>query len=149
MPDVNIKITREGATAKQKSASSRVTDGIVKVLNKDPNEFCKVSMKLPWKIWALAACCRRIPQGESRQGQQERLVSRRSVELQRCVDQPVDGDGELRGGLVGAVQGSEGSRVGAGVTAGRDADGEIDDVVITNSASTSAPIAGAARPAIR
>ncbi len=54
MPYVNIKITREGATAKQKARIIKgVTDVIVKVLNKDPNGTFVVIDEVALEDWGV------------------------------------------------------------------------------------------------
>jgi 4-oxalocrotonate tautomerase len=54
MPYVNIKITREGATAKQKAEIIKgVTDVLVSVLNKDPNGTFVVIDEVELDNWGV------------------------------------------------------------------------------------------------
>lgn len=54
MPYVNIKITKEGATAKQKADIIKgVTDVIVGVLNKDPNGTFVVIDEVALEDWGV------------------------------------------------------------------------------------------------
>ena len=54
MPYVNIKITREGATAKQKARIIKgVTDILVKVLDKDPNGTFVVIDEVDLDNWGV------------------------------------------------------------------------------------------------
>jgi 4-oxalocrotonate tautomerase len=55
MPYVNIKITREGATAEQKAALIRgVTDLLVTVLNKNPATTVVVIDEVEMDNWGIA-----------------------------------------------------------------------------------------------
>jgi 4-oxalocrotonate tautomerase len=54
MPYVNIKITREGATAEQKAEIIKgVTDVLVSVLNKDPNGTFVVIDEVELDNWGV------------------------------------------------------------------------------------------------
>ncbi|MFZ5449117.1 MAG: tautomerase family protein [Thermodesulfobacteriota bacterium] len=54
MPYVNIKITKEGATAEQKAALIRgVTDLLVKVLNKNPQTTVVVIDEVDTDNWGI------------------------------------------------------------------------------------------------
>ncbi|MEO7640997.1 MAG: 4-oxalocrotonate tautomerase family protein [Ramlibacter sp.] len=54
MPYVNIKITREGATAEQKAQLIQgVTDLLVKVLNKNPNTTVVVIDEVEMDNWGI------------------------------------------------------------------------------------------------
>jgi 4-oxalocrotonate tautomerase len=54
MPYVNIKITKEGATAKQKAEIIKgVTDVLVSVLNKDPNATFVVIDEVELDNWGV------------------------------------------------------------------------------------------------
>ncbi len=54
MPYVNIKITREGATAKQKAELIHgVTDLLVKVLNKNPSTTVVVIDEVEMDNWGI------------------------------------------------------------------------------------------------
>lgn len=54
MPYVNIKITREGATAEQKAALIHgVTDLLVKVLNKNPSTTFVVIDEIDLDNWGV------------------------------------------------------------------------------------------------
>jgi 4-oxalocrotonate tautomerase len=54
MPYVNIKITREGATAQQKAEIIKgVTDVLVAVLNKDPNATFVVIDEVELDNWGV------------------------------------------------------------------------------------------------
>lgn len=54
MPYVNIKITKEGATAKQKAEIIKgVTDILVKVLDKDPNGTFVVIDEVELEDWGV------------------------------------------------------------------------------------------------
>jgi len=54
MPYVNIKITREGATAEQKAELIRgVTDLLVRVLDKDPATTVVVIDEVPTDNWGI------------------------------------------------------------------------------------------------
>ena len=55
MPYVNVKITREGATAAQKAAVIEgVTDVLVDVLNKDPATTVVVIEEVEMENWGIA-----------------------------------------------------------------------------------------------
>ncbi|MEN9659063.1 MAG: hypothetical protein RL571_2528 [Pseudomonadota bacterium] len=55
MPVVNIQITRDGATAEQKSAViAGVTDVLVKVLNKDPATTFVIIQEVDTDDWGHA-----------------------------------------------------------------------------------------------
>ena len=55
MPYVNIKITREGATAEQKAALMKgVTDLLVRVLNKNPATTFVVIDEVEKEDWGIA-----------------------------------------------------------------------------------------------
>lgn len=55
MPYVNIKITREGATAEQKAALMQgVTDLLVRVLNKNPATTFVVIDEVEKENWGIA-----------------------------------------------------------------------------------------------
>ena len=55
MPYVNIKITREGATAEQKAALIKgVTDLLVRVLNKNPATTFVVIDEVEKEDWGIA-----------------------------------------------------------------------------------------------
>ncbi len=55
MPYVNIKITREGATAEQKSELMKgVTDLLVRVLNKNPATTFVVIDEVEKEDWGIA-----------------------------------------------------------------------------------------------
>ena len=55
MPYVNIKITREGATAQQKAEIIKgVTDVLVAVLNKDPDSTFIVIDEVELDNWGIA-----------------------------------------------------------------------------------------------
>ena len=55
MPYVNIKITREGATAEQKAALMKgVTDLLVRVLNKKPETTFVVIDEVEKEDWGIA-----------------------------------------------------------------------------------------------
>ena len=55
MPYVNIKITREGATAEQKAALMQgVTDLLVRVLGKNPATIFVVIDEVDKENWAIA-----------------------------------------------------------------------------------------------
>ncbi len=55
MPYVNIKITREGATAEQKAALIKgVTDLLVRVLNKNPATTFVVIDEVEKENWGIA-----------------------------------------------------------------------------------------------
>ena len=55
MPYVNIKITREGATAEQKAALMKgVTDLLVRVLNKNPATTFVVIDEVEKENWGIA-----------------------------------------------------------------------------------------------
>ncbi|GAB4228284.1 MAG: 4-oxalocrotonate tautomerase family protein [Kiloniellaceae bacterium] len=55
MPYVNVKITREGATAEQKAAVIEgVTDVLVGVLNKDPATTFVVIEEVELDSWGIA-----------------------------------------------------------------------------------------------
>ncbi len=54
MPFVNIKITKEGATAKQKAELIKgVTDLLVKVLNKNPQTTVVVIEEVDMDNWGI------------------------------------------------------------------------------------------------
>ena len=54
MPYVNIKITREGATAEQKARLIKgVTDLLVDVLGKDPRTTVVVIDEVPLEDWGI------------------------------------------------------------------------------------------------
>jgi 4-oxalocrotonate tautomerase len=54
MPFVNIKITKDGATAEQKAALIKgATDLIVKVLNKDPATTVVVIEEIDTDNWGI------------------------------------------------------------------------------------------------
>jgi 4-oxalocrotonate tautomerase len=66
MPYVNIKITREGATARQKADIIRgVTDVLVSVLNKDPNGTFVVIDEVELDNWSGRPAGARIPQAQA------------------------------------------------------------------------------------
>ncbi len=61
MPYVNIKITRDGATAQQKTELMRsVTDLLVRVLNKDPATTFVVIDEVATEDWGIAG----VPVGD-------------------------------------------------------------------------------------
>ncbi|WP_329378194.1 4-oxalocrotonate tautomerase family protein [Streptomyces sp. NBC_01351] len=54
MPYVNVKITREGATAAQKAEIiAGITDLLVKVLNKDPSTTFVLIDEVPLEDWGI------------------------------------------------------------------------------------------------
>jgi 4-oxalocrotonate tautomerase len=64
LPNVNIKITREGATARQKAEIIEgVTDVLVSVLNKDPNGTFVVIDEVELDNWGVGG----LPVPEYRQ----------------------------------------------------------------------------------
>jgi 4-oxalocrotonate tautomerase len=65
MPYINIKITREGATAKQKAELIKgVTDLLVRVLNKTPATTFVVIDEVATEDWGIAG----VPVKELQQG---------------------------------------------------------------------------------
>ena len=68
MPYVNVKITREGATAQQKSELIKgVTDLLVTVLNKSPNTTFVVIDEVATEDWGIAG----VPVHELRKNTQK------------------------------------------------------------------------------